>query len=268
MQNNYDIFQALDTDILYVAQLERDPNLLPRIKSFVQHEFPVVCDPDQISRKPLPLFNAYIIDKTGVIRARVPGSLSARPSLDMILAELCRVVGAPPVKPRTSSDKRPVPQDQSDTPKAEEVVQALWMWSHDRIAPGDSFKLAFLPTLAPGFHVYGPLEKRMTPFKLELDLPEGITLETPFRYPKSLKKRDPFLDVEVLQYEKDVPITALNLKASESLATTDCVVKVSVSYQACNEALCHPPTTKTLEIPIQVVPKDIKRNQVAGWKTW
>lgn len=268
MQHNYDLFQRLNADILYIAQLERDPALLPRIKSFVQHEFPVVCDPNQISRKPLPIFNAYIIDKTGRMRTRVPGSLSARPSLDMILSELCKVVGVPPVEPRKGHQKKPVPQGQGGVVKAEEVLQTLWMWSHDRIAPGDRFKLAFLPTLASGFHVYAPKEQRMTPFKITLDLPDGITLERPFRYPNALKKRDPFLEVDVLQYEKDVPISALNLKASESLDQTECVVKVSVSYQACNDVLCYPPTTKTIEIPIQVVSTDVKRNQVAGWQTW
>ncbi|NQV31792.1 MAG: hypothetical protein HQ515_03815 [Phycisphaeraceae bacterium] len=268
MQNNYDLFQTLNADILYVAQLERDPTLLPRIKSFVQHEFPVVCDPNQISRKPLPIFNAYIVDKTGVIRSRVPGSLSARPGLAMILEELCRVEGVPPVKPREGNRKKPMAQGQTNTIKAEEVMELAWMWSHDRIAPGDTFKLAFLPTLASGFHVYAPQEKRMTPLGIELTLPQGITLDKPFRYPKPDKNRDPFLEVDVFQYEKYVPITALNLKASESLPEGDCVVKISVSYQACNEVLCYPPTTKTIEIPIRVVPKATKRNQVSGWKTW
>ena len=268
MQNNYDLFQTLNAQVVYIAQLERDPSLLPRIKSFVQHEFPVVCDPNQISRKPLPIFNAYIVDKTGVIRSRVPGSLSARPSLEMILEELCRVEGVSPVKPRKGDQKKSLPPGQSDTTTAEEVMQLPWMWSHDRIAPGDTFKLAFLPTLASGFHVYAPQEKRMTPLSIELTLPQGITLDKPLRSPKPDKNRDPFLEVDVFQYEKDVPIAALNLKASESLQEGDCVVKISVSYQACNAVLCYPPTTKTIEIPIRVVPKETKRNQVSGWKTW
>ncbi len=268
MQNNYDLFQILNADVLYIAQLERDPSLLPRIKSFVQHEFPVVCDPKQISRKPFPIFNAYIIDKKGVMRTRIPGSLSARPSLDMILVELCKVEGVPVVKPRKGSEKKPLPPGQGDSVKAQDVLQALWMWSHDRIAPGDRFKLAFLPTLAPGFHVYAPQEKRMTAFKMELSLPPGVTLEKPIHFPKPDKHRDPFLEVDVLQYQKDIPISALIFKAGADLAEGNCVVKVSLSYQACNDVLCYPPTTKLVEIPIEVISQDKKRNQVAGWKTW
>jgi thiol:disulfide interchange protein len=116
--------------------------------------------------------------------------------------------------------------------------------------------------------VYAPQEKRMTPLSIELILPQGITLEKPLRYPKPDRNHDPFLEVDVYQYEQDVPISALNLKASESLPEGDCVVKISVSYQACNAVLCYPPTTKTFEIPINVVPKETKRNQVSGWKTW
>ncbi len=268
MQNNHDLFQTLNADILYVAQLERDPALLPRIKSFVQHEFPVVCDPNQISRKPLPIFNAYIIDKQGVIRTRVPGTLNARPSLAMILEELCKVEGVPPTKPRKGGKKRPLPQGQGRVVRAEDVLQTPWMWSHDRIAEGDTFKLAFLPSLAPGFHVYAPQEERMTPFYIEMTLPPGVTLKKPIQYPKPDKNRDPFLEVDVFQYEMDVPISALVFEANRAISEGNCVFRISVSYQACNNTLCYPPTTRTIEIPIQVVPKETKRNQVAGWNTW
>ena len=63
-------------------------------------------------------------------------------------------------------------------------------------------------------------------------------------------------------------MSALIFKASEELSEGECVLKATVSYQACNDVLCYPPTTKTIEIPIQVVPKDTKRNQVSGWKNW
>lgn len=268
MQNNYDLFKTLNAEIIFIAQLETDPTLLPRIKNFVRHEFPVVCDPNQISRKPLPLFNAYIIDKKGIIQTRIQGSLNARPSIEMILAELCKVEGVPLVKPRKGNERKPLSQEQSNVVSAEDVLQVSWMWSHDRIGPGDTFKLAFLPILASGFHVYAPQETRMTPLNIELTLPDGITLETPIHYPKPDKIRDPFLEVDVFQYKKDVPISAMIFKASESLSEGQYMIKASISYQACNATLCYPPTTKTFELPIEVVPKEIKRNQVSGWKNW
>ena len=243
--------------------------LLPRIRAFVQHRFPVVCDPDQISRKAFPLFNAYIIDKKGIIRTRVPGNLSARPSLAMILEELSKVEGVPPVRPRGHGDQKPLLQGQGgDTVKAEDVLQVQWMVSHDRIAVGDSFKVAFLPVLAQGFHVYAPEEKRMSAFKVELSLPQGVELKRPIAYPQPQKKRDPFVDVDVLQYEGDVPMPALVFQATDALPLGECMLKAKVSYQACNDVLCHAPAQKSIEMSLQVVSKETKRNQVSGWKNW
>lgn len=268
MQNNYDLFQALNADILYIAQLERDVKLLKRIKDFVQHAFPVVCDPNQVSRKPFPLFNAYIIDKQGIIRTRVPGTLSARPSLAMILEALCKVEGVPAVKPRGRGDKGPLPQGPGETVRTEDVLTVQWMCSHDRIAAGDSFKLAFLPVLAPGFHVYAPNERRMTAFAVELTLPPGIELKQPVQYPQARKKRDPFLKVDVLQYEGDIPMPALLFQATDALGAGSCVLKAKLSYQACNDVLCYPPTQKTVDMSLPVAARGSKRNQVAGWKNW
>ena len=268
MQSNYDLFQKLNAEILYIAQLERDPSLLPRIKNFVQHAFPVVCDPNQISRTPLPLFTAYIIDKEGILRTRISGSLSARPHVDMILQELSKVEGVPRVHARSRNEESPIPQDPNRPVPAEEVLDVLWMWSHDRIGPGDTFKLAFLPTLAPGFHVYAPGEKRMTPFALELVLPPGIELAKPLQYPTPQTKRDPFLKLDVLQYEGDIPLAALVFQANKNLTLGNQTIKVTLSYQACNDTLCYPPTQKTIEMPIDVVSRETQRRQVAGWANW
>lgn len=268
MQSNVDLFQKLNAEILYIAQLERNPALLQRIKNFVQHDFPVVCDPDQISREPFPIFSAYIIDKNGRLRTRITGSLSARPNVDMILAELCKVEGVPRIRARSRNEVVPAAQESNNPVRAEEVLKVHWMYSHDRIAPGDKFKVAFLPVLAPGFHVYAPQEKQMTPFAVELVLPQGIELADPLGFPKPTVKRDPFLALNVQQYEGDIPLDALVFKANDQLPLGSCVIKAKVSYQACNDSLCYPPTQKTVEMSIEVVSKNTKRNQVAGWKNW
>jgi hypothetical protein len=281
LQSNVDLFETLGSDILYVAQLERDPALLLRIKNFVQHDFPVVCDPNQISREAFPLFTAYIIDRNGILRTRIPGTLSARPNLDMILKELCKVAGVPRIHPRPRG-QTPTRSHEPGTVvraedvldvlwmwlRAEDVLDVLWMWSHDRIAPGDRFKLAFLPTLAPGFHVYAPQESRMTPFAIEFSLPTGIAWAEALRYPIPATQRDPFLEVDVLQYAGDIPLPALEFKATEHLVPGQYQITATVSYQACNDSLCYPPAQKTVTLPLEVVDGDTPRNQVAGWEKW
>lgn len=245
--------------------------MLPRITEFVGNEFPVVCDPDQISRKPYEIFNAFIIDRDGVIQTRIPGTKAARPSLDLILQALAEVEGVP--TPERKPKELTVPEDErrdrgETTIKNEDVIDVLWMWSHDRIGPGDAFKLAFLPTLAEGFHVYAPSEKQMSPLSVEFDLPKGIELLEPVQYPKPLVKTDPVLQADTAQYEKDIPLPALNLRAADSLEPGRITVSATLKYQACNDVICFPPATKRVTMDLEVVPAETKRNQVAGWQSW
>lgn len=235
------------------------------------NEFPIVCDPDQISREPYPIFNAFIIDRKGVIRTRVPGTKAARPSLESILQALAKVEGVPIPewkKPDKSESGQTARAGASANIPADRVLDVLWMWSHDRIAAGDEFKLAFLPTLAEGFHVYAPTEEKMSPFKVEFKLPKGIELAKPLQFPKPIVKSDPILEMKVKQYEKDVPMQAIELRATKELTPSEIVVTADVHYQACNDALCFPPTIKSVTMPVTVVAPEEERNQVAGWKSW
>jgi hypothetical protein len=269
LQSYYHLFQQLNAEVLFIAQLEKDISLLPRIETFVKNDFIIVCDPEQISRKPYVLFNAYIIDKKGIIRTRVPGSLSARPNLDMILEELSKVEGKP--VPKQDPNKQITQQTEESSPTAigpQEVISVSWMWSHTAVAEGDQFKLAFLPQLAEGFHVYAPNEKRMSPFKIEFELPEGIEITQPITYPKPDEKEDPFLKIKVLQYENDIPIQAIQFKAKDGLKPSTLEVKAKLHFQACNDSLCYPPNIKEITLPLTVVSKETKRSQVSGWKRW
>ncbi len=240
------------------------------------NEFSIVCDPDQISREPYPIFNAFIIDREGVIRTRVPGTKAARPSLELVLQALAKVEGVPVPewkKPDASAGAESEPGQAKETGaganiSGDRVLDVLWMWSHDRIAAGDAFKLAFLPTLAEGFHVYAPTEEKMSPFKVELKLPKGIELVEPIQFPKPIVKTDPILEMKVKQYEKDVPMKAIELRATQELEPGEIAVTADVHYQACNNVLCFPPTIESVTLPVTVVAPEEKRNQVAGWKRW
>ncbi len=274
MQAHYELFKQLNTEVIFIAQLERDPSMLTRISGFVRNEFPIVCDPEQVSRKPYPLFSAYLIDKKGIIQTQVPGSINARPPLSMILKELAKIEGVDTPKLESassisdSSEEKRESGSSSPTIDPADVLNAQWMWSHDRIAPGDEFKLAFLPVLAEGFHVYANTETKMFPLNIELKLPEEIQLSKPIEYPKPIFKSDPILEIQVAQYEKDIPLSAIQLKAGEKLPVGKVKVEIIVHYQACNDTICYPPTQKTFSLPLEIVgPKDPHR-QVSGWKSW
>ena len=70
LQNAYATFQELDAEIIAIAQEERDPSTLPRIKRFVHNSFPIVADPAHESWDVIKRYGIYLVDKKGIIRAQ------------------------------------------------------------------------------------------------------------------------------------------------------------------------------------------------------
>lgn len=55
--------------------------MLPRITEFVHNSFPIVADPEQITRDDFEIFYVYLIDKEGVLRTAIPGTKEAARAL-------------------------------------------------------------------------------------------------------------------------------------------------------------------------------------------
>lgn len=272
LERNYAAFEALDAEIVSIAQLEKDPAMLPRITEFVHNSFPIVADPEQITREPFEIFGIYLVDKEGVVRTYIPGTKEARPRLDIIITELAKLAGKEP-PPFTADEGRvdtlgALETKSVGTISPDQVLAQRWMWSHNRVRPGDDFKLAFMADIAPGYHVYGHQEARMTPFNLTLDLPEGITLVEPYKHPRSTAYQDPVLDQELYVYENVIAMPVIFLRAAEDLAPGAYSATATVKFQACNASVCHPPTEKVIELPLTVVGQDEPRLAVAGSDAW
>jgi hypothetical protein len=268
LQENYGIFEDLNAEIINIAQLERNPAMLPRIKNFVHQSFPVVADPDQVTRDAFEIFGAYIIDKEGIVQTFISGNLQARPRLDMIIAELAKVEGveAPTMASREGdgilfdSETQAVPM--------KDIARVRWMWSHAAIAARDEFKLAFVVDIAPGHHIYGNSESQMAPFSMEFELPDGVSLARELTYPKGLTKKDAILNIDLNMYDEVIAMPTILLEASENLAPGEYTVKATVHYQSCNDKVCHPPTSKIVEMPLRVVTDEGERDTVAGSDGW
>ena len=138
------------------------------------------------------------------------------------------------------------------------------MWSHNQIVPGAAFKLAFMPVIADGYHVYGHGEDEMSPFRVEFEFPRGLTLRKPPRYPDAHKYHDPILDMDLESYEEDIPMAAFELRASDDLKPGEIKVNVILSFQACNDTLCFPPSTKRFTLPLTVAPTGSRMRPVGG----
>ncbi len=271
LQENYGAFQSLNAEIVSIAQLEKDPGMLGRIEEFVGNTFPIVADPDQVTRRAFKIFGVYLVDKEGILRKFIPGTKEARPRLDVILKELAELEGAEAPEAKLIEGKVIVDvpgESMAKVGRGEDVVKARWMLSHDVVRAGDEFKVAFLPQIVAGYHVYGAADKTMTPFKVEVEVPKGVELADTIRYPRAKSHGDKSLGAEVTSYKKDVPISCLAFKASDDLEGEEVVIRAKVSYQACNDSMCFPPTTKTFVMTLPVASVDRRRGQVFGWQSW
>jgi hypothetical protein len=268
LQENYAAFEALDAEIIAIAQEEADASTLVRAERFVNNQFPTVADPERASLKSIARFGVTLVDKQGVIRTVLPGTLGGRPRLDMIVAELAALEGVepPPIKPggiRTGGGKGHLGVDDAD-----QVLDVRWMWSHDQVRPGDDFKLAFLPSIADGFHVYGSQETLMSPFKVSLELPQGIRTAGPIGYPMGHAWDDPGLGTEMKVYEGDIPLGTFLFRADDDIPEGKVTVVVTMQFQACTDSFCFAPTTKTLALELQIAPAGTRRTGVVSWQTW
>ena len=46
LQQNYDAIRAMDTEVIAIAQEERDPSTLSHTQRFVKNAYPLVADPN------------------------------------------------------------------------------------------------------------------------------------------------------------------------------------------------------------------------------
>jgi len=266
LHENLDAFEALGADIVAIAQKETDPTKLERIDSLVGDDIQVVCDPKKETGA-FSLFSTYIVDGEGVIRRAIPGTKQARARTDVILAELAEVAGV--AAPEMSYDEGELAIAREVEPSVnDDVLTARWAFSHDGFSRTEVTRLMFLPEIARGWHVYAPGSKSMTSMGVELDLPAGVSLARPIRWPRPQTVYDEVLEETLSYYEHDVPITTLDLELSDEFEGDAVTLSVVVTYQACFDEMCLPPTSERFEVTLPVAEAGARRGELYGWQSW
>ncbi len=257
-----------------------------------------MADRDEVMGEHFSVFDIYVADTEGVVRRHLKGSKEARPRLDHVLEAVAEVAGKRAPRMHSEFGKIVVepsrgvkaarraaaeaitagtaaPADVFAAPgrgagdaHAPAVLDARWMWSHPETRPGDTLKLALMPRVAHGFHVYAHDEGRMSPFTVEVDLPDGLELAQPIRHPAGTTTRDPVLDIDLSMHSGDIPLPALVLRAFDDVEPGELEVVVRFSYQACNDAICLAPATQELRLTVPIVAAGTERGQVFGWQGW
>lgn len=104
-------------------------------------------------------------------------------------------------------------------------------------------------SIAPGLHVFGrPIPEGYTPFTVEVAPLDGLIAGRP-DWPEPRPFTVAGLDEQFTIYEGDLrlslPVTFTKRQAGDQTLT------VTIGYQACSETDCRPPTSLTLELPVQ-----------------
>jgi hypothetical protein len=103
--------------------------------------------------------------------------------------------------------------------------------------------------IALGYHI-GGLEKEakssLEETRLEMKLPDGLTLQHDWQGPKTEKLNDGSSG-----YRKDV-VFQNRLQVEPGVAPGKLKIQIKIFFQVCNEALCWPPEEISREIELEV----------------
>jgi thiol:disulfide interchange protein DsbD len=144
----------------------------------------------------------------------------------------------------------------------EDVLTAKTFISHDGIHPGESFKVAFLLSITPGWHINGTKldDEFLIPSELIID--EGDkTKVLKLYYPEPGSGRFDYSEAELPVYEGEIILGAL-IMVSDEITQKKHILKASFLYQPCDDRTCMAPKTLKLEIPFKVVPLSKKTKEI------
>jgi hypothetical protein len=129
--------------------------------------------------------------------------------------------------------------------------------AQDEARRGNRVTLAFELELPPRMHVYAPGVKGYRPLAIEIEpLPHLLPHDTEFPEPEMLHLEAIRETVPVYHGRarvlKDVTI-------SPRFREENVRIPVTVSYQACDDRVCYPPTRVPLAFDLKLVPHDTER---------
>jgi hypothetical protein len=139
------------------------------------------------------------------------------------------------------------------------------------VAPGSRITLVAEIELAPGVHVYSPGAKGYKPIQLALQPFSGIELSA-LTYPnpkvlylEAIQERVPVFE-GTFRITQDVTVTPSKTgDVVRSLVSAEKTMSITgeLKYQACDKAICYPPTAVPVKWRLQILPLDLKRSPEA-----
>jgi hypothetical protein len=197
----------------------------------------------------------YFIDTNGVIREKYfTAKYTDRLTANNLIAKLFPELGAE-VSQNVEAPHLRLTLEQSDR----------------SVIPGGRVSLIAEIELPPNVHVYSPGVQGYKPIQLKLHELSGIEFQ-PVSYPRSktlyleaIKEHVPVFDGR-FRVSQDVTVTPSRAKdAVRALVAAEREISITgdLTYQACDQTICYPPTSVPVKWQLQVVPLDLKRSPTA-----
>jgi hypothetical protein len=124
--------------------------------------------------------------------------------------------------------------------------------SESRLKTGGSTEATLALKIDEPYHVNSnpPSEKNFIPFEINFENANGIVVGKPI-YPKGKLKTFAFSEKPLSIYADEF-IVKLPLKADKTAITGEQILKGRLRFQPCDEDVCYPPQTVSVEMPMTV----------------
>lgn len=121
---------------------------------------------------------------------------------------------------------------------------------HSTVKPGSKFEVAVTGTVEPGWHLYAMQEPDGGPIATQVGLAEG----DPADLLRVIGSKPQTVHDDAFNLDTPVYLTTaeFTLHLQAAAAPSSKPLHVLVRYQSCNNNLCLPPRTQTIEIPVHI----------------
>ena len=146
---------------------------------------------------------------------------------------------------------------------SQSVVNVQHFVSVDGIRNDDSFKLATVLTIAPGYHInaHQPTLDYLIPTKIVFQKSKIVHLDTP-RYPVPYERSFGFSPEQPLAVYEDTVIVKTRGTLVNSGTASSVLIQGKLTVQACNDTQCLSPIQLPFKIPIRVFQSNIAPNLI------
>lgn len=137
------------------------------------------------------------------------------------------------------------------------VVSARTLLATNAVHAGMVVKIAVVAQVQPGYHIndHKPSLDYLIPTKVMFDETPSLKVEK-IVYPRGRLRKFVFLDSPISVYEGQLRLGAV-LKVAHSVKPGSYPLRGKLTYQACNDHACLPPTDVQLRVLVRVVPSTV-----------